>query len=153
MSNRKKGACGIPREEIVPIIQRINFCGEFPNRDKHLQEMPIYQRACDEYGSWSAALEAAGISKMNRKNLFWEPRERRKWSKLFIIKAIHDRRRTSKPLLAMRVYEADRSLYKAACYYFGSWRAAVGAAGYDYREISRIERPTKTRKAECQVLE
>lgn len=53
----------LPRENIIPILQKMIFHNELPNLVYAYQrKIPIYVRACEEYGSWGKALIEAGLS-------------------------------------------------------------------------------------------
>jgi len=73
------------------------------------------------FGSWDAALKAAGafhlVSKPTR------------WSKELIVKRIVEHHRKGKPLNATAVRKYDNALTTAAWNYFGPWSLALRAAG------------------------
>ncbi|MEX2112841.1 MAG: hypothetical protein WD845_06615 [Pirellulales bacterium] len=79
------------------------------------------------FSNWQAALHAAGLQPSRKTS----KRPRRRWSKDSIRAAIQQRHRDGKSLAANRVYRDDPPLVPAAIRYFGSWTAALAAAGID----------------------
>lgn len=57
--------------------------------------------------------------------------KRRRWNKQLVIDAIRERHRNGYG--SEKVWQEDPPLYRAAKYYFGSWREAAIAAGYPSR--------------------
>ncbi|MBI2605005.1 MAG: hypothetical protein HYW49_02875 [Deltaproteobacteria bacterium] len=98
---------------------------------KHQQGInpKLYGAAVRHFGSWRAAVEAAGFKyqKVVGRRLpgYWN-RER-------CIKAIDrlSERHSS------HVRRQKPALYSAALRIFGSWQAAIEAAGYDYQSIRK----------------
>jgi len=81
-------------------------------------------RAASAYlGSWRAAIEAAGFDYLKIKR-------QREWSKAAVVTEIRRMRRAGMRLATTReVRQRFRVLHAAAIRYFGSWAAAVKAAG------------------------
>jgi hypothetical protein len=69
------------------------------------------------FGSWQAALEAAGVSLPHR------------WSAKRVLAEIQRRRQEGLPLVGL--CRREPALFSAASRYFGSWPAAMAAAGID----------------------
>ncbi|MFC1672432.1 MucR family transcriptional regulator [Planctomycetota bacterium] len=86
----------------------------------------LARQASYAFGTWYDALEAAGV----------ETSGFRHWTKKEIIRAIRDRRREKKSLMASVINEEDCGLGGAARRYFGTWEKAVRAAGIDYSKIN-----------------
>jgi hypothetical protein len=86
------------------------------------------------FGSWSKALLAAGVDPARMQRVVPWTRER-------VIEAILTRMLRSDPLVA-RLIE-PRSLVEAGQRFFGSWRAAVDAAGLDPRVTEMPPRPRR----------
>lgn len=88
-------------------------------------------RSQSHYGSWRAAVHAAGLDYSSIK------RGEQIWSKERIVRAIRRHHEEGADLLSVEFKRANRQLYSAACVkrYFGSWRRAVEAAGLDYDRI------------------
>ncbi len=90
------------------------------------------------FGSWSKAVVAAGVDPAKLQRVV-------PWSRERVIEAILTRTLRSEPLVA-RLIE-PRSLVDAGQRFFGSWRAAVSAAGVDPRATElqprRIKGPAR----------
>lgn len=86
---------------------------------------PVLARAARElFGSWSEAVKAAGYKPATRN-----------WSKQLVVEAIQARYGEGLPLSG--VYNDDLGLCRAARLFFGSWKAAMAAAGFEVRHASR----------------
>jgi hypothetical protein len=90
------------------------------------------------FGSWDAALKAAGAF-----HLITKPQP---WSKELIVKRVVEHHRHGKPLNATAVREYDKALTMAAWRYFGPWCRVLRAAGFDPDDI-RLHRPQWTAEA------
>ena len=88
----------------------------------------LLQAACKRFGSWDAALRAAGIDPES-------VRVNKKWSKTRIIVSICERYRGGKALSSRATQCEDKRLYSIACLYFGTWESAVTAAGFAYNQV------------------
>ncbi len=88
-------------------------------------------RSASHFGSWRAAVEAAGFNYDEFK------RVKQRWTRAEIIKRICELHADGEDLLDPEFKATHRSLYLAACAhrYFGSWRRAVEGAGLDYEEM------------------
>lgn len=64
-------------------------------------------------------------------------KKRQTWTKERIIEEILKRRKRRRGLHSYRMMREDPKLYRAARHHFGSWRAAVEAAGLDYEKFRR----------------
>src|ERR1044071_5726543 len=67
----------------------------------------------------------------------------RLWSREAVVFEILDRNRTGMPLNYTTIEKEDLRLMRAACYYFGTWKAAIGAAGLDHAEIRKYKSGTQ----------
>lgn len=87
--------------------------------------------AASHFGSWGNAVEQAGFdyAAVCREGKVLV------WTKERIVKEIRRYRRSRTALNTMAIILHDRNLYSAGRKYFGSWRAAIEAAGMDYDEI------------------
>jgi len=83
------------------------------------------QNAKRYFGTWREAVRAAGC----------EP-ARRRWSKEVVIKEIRERCRRNLPLSSI-LFKQDGPLAGAATRLFGSWRAALDAAGIPGTRLSQ----------------
>jgi hypothetical protein len=80
------------------------------------QDRSFGNSAIRRFGSWHAALRAAGV-----------PLYRRRWSKRAVIEALQSRQQMGASI--SQTWKEDPILFAAAKRYFGSWRAALLAAG------------------------
>ncbi|WP_442511732.1 hypothetical protein SH528x_003445 [Novipirellula sp. SH528] len=98
-----------------------------------VRDLDLHRSAKWCFGSWGAAVEAAGL----------ELTMRRRWTKQRIVQAMHTRHAGGAALC--RTWREDKSLFRAAILWFGSWEQAMRAA--DFEPIRR-ERWTKQRVIE-----
>ncbi len=96
--------------------------GKNEAREKHPE---LLNQALHIFGSWNTALEAANLSVYDCQT----------WNKTRILKVIGERHAAGDDLAESIVQSTDLSLYNAARRYFGSWKAAIKAAGLDYSQI------------------
>ncbi len=94
--------------------------------------LTLFRKARHRFGSWRAAIEAAGLD-------YHELVRRRKWTKEKIVEEIRRLYDEGRDLSVSAVLKTYPSLVAIAQSpkYFGSWRAAVEAAGLDYELIKR----------------
>lgn len=100
------------------------------------EALPLMRAAMRHFGSWRAAIGAAGLD-------YESVRRYREWTNERIIGRIQELHRNGKDLSWRNVAcGLDPSLAAAAtkAHHFGSWRAAVAAAGLDYDTIRRYRR-------------
>ncbi len=92
-----------------------------------------------QFGSWQTAIEAAGLLGLADIR-FRGPVHR--WSKLALIEAIQDIEEKGGDLSLSAMLKENSALIQSAIIprYFGSWRAAVEAAGIDYASICKQQR-------------
>lgn len=85
-------------------------------------------RSRSHFGSWKAAIEAAGLDYAKIK------RGEQVWSQERVTAAIREAAERGEDLLSLDFKNRHKKLYSAACAgrYFGSWRRALIAAGLDY---------------------
>ena len=88
-------------------------------------------RSRSHFGSWRAAIEAAGLSYDGIKRL------KQRWSHDEIVRQIQEHHKQGHDLLDPMFKIKHRSLYLAACAhrYFGSWRRAIQAAGLNHENM------------------
>jgi hypothetical protein len=98
----------------------------------------LYKKGRDLFGSWDEALRKAGLEPNDQR----PPRKLRFPSSSSVRAAIQDRVRRGISVQAGAVShlgpERDCTLYHRATRYFGSWAAALEAAGYDPWENTRV---------------
>ena len=80
------------------------------------------------FGSWRAALEAAGLD-------YDTIRRYHDWDEKEILRRIQERHTTGKPLHAKALERDDTALITAARRRFPAWHESLVAAGLDYTEI------------------
>ena len=100
--------------------------GELKRRHGYLMQAA---RRC--FGSWSKAVVAAGVDPEKLKRVM-------PWTQERVIEAILTRALNCEPLGSRTV--KPRSLAEAAARVFGSWQAALAAAGIDPEQASRRQR-------------
>ena len=98
-------------------------------------------RSSSHFGSWRAAVEAAGFNYDDFK------RVKQRWTRDEIIKRICELHDEGEDLLDPEFKARHRSLYLAACAhrYFGSWRRAIEGAGLDHEKMRESRVWTKPR--------
>ena len=100
------------------------------------QYLVIVASSARFFGSWGAAVEAAGLD-------YHRIRKRERWSRQKILERIREIHREG-GCLTWSVARREHSALVAAAAsdrYFGSWRAAVEAAGIDHTAIRGRRRP------------
>ncbi|MBV9863847.1 MAG: hypothetical protein JO316_00705 [Abitibacteriaceae bacterium] len=98
-------------------------------------------RSRSHFGTWRAAIEAAGLPYEDIK------RVKQRWSRDEILRQIREHDKQGDDLLHPSFKIKHRSLYLAACAhrYFGSWRRAIEAAGLDHETMRESRVWTKSR--------
>ena len=119
------------KEKIIDDIRGLNNKTDSYNNKSNL---PLYKAARRYFGSWKNAITAAGFD-------YGKIRMSNSWTKEKIIKKI----RNLDYKAASDVIKDDCSLFKAAQKCFGSWKAAIEAAGFNYSEIRLQKRWTTKR--------
>lgn len=93
------------------------------------------------FGSWPAALNAAGIPPQTRA-CSDRRHQRGYWNRESIAQAIRRHAEEGHPLHAHAMQKRDNSLVCAATYHFGSWSEALRHAGFDPDAIRGARRYT-----------
>lgn len=88
----------------------------------------VYAAAQRIFGSWGAAIEAAGLD-------YEAVRLYRQWSKAKVLEEVKALKKGRKPLNSLFIQRKMRPLYLAALKRFGSWGKALKAAGLDYSKV------------------
>lgn len=112
------------REKVVESIRELQARGEALNVSAvERSHAGLVAAACALFGAWGGAIEAAGID-------YARVRRQRRWSRSLIIKEISRLRDAGFRLTTTAaVRQESRALHAAAVGYFGSWAAALRAAG------------------------
>lgn len=87
--------------------------------------------ACKQFGTYRAAVEAAGLSydKIRVKN-------HRLWNKAKIVTKIKQRHQNGLPINSTAVHKEDQGLHVAARRHLGSWSRALRLAGFDPNKVN-----------------
>jgi hypothetical protein len=100
----------------------------------------------NQFGSWDAALAAAGIDP-------GDIRRYEAWNEDKICRRIKARRKSGAALNSKAMQDEDPKLFNAALNYFGGWDKALGAAGIDAAKVYKRRRWNKsTIKQEIRAL-
>ncbi|MFA4028625.1 MAG: hypothetical protein GDYSWBUE_000641 [Candidatus Fervidibacterota bacterium] len=125
------------KQGIIDEIRRLYNEGKLNEISSAWKTHPqLFRRARHRFGSWQKAIEAAGLS-------YSDIVKRRKWTKEQIIEEIKRLYNEGKDLRISVIQKEYPSLLASAQSkrYFGSWRAAVEAAGIDYEGMVKGRRP------------
>jgi len=139
------------KEKIVAEINKLNEAGEWLTyTEVYWSHFALVRAAIRYFGGWGKAVKAAGfpyelIKKMRQKEscLIGQRAGRIKWSEERVITQIRLFHRFKRTLQLKEIMRTNRKLFYAACGYFGSWRRAVEAAGFDYDQFLAERKWTK----------
>ncbi|MFO7955597.1 MAG: hypothetical protein R6X33_00670 [Candidatus Brocadiia bacterium] len=126
------------REKIIETIREAYEAGEdlsWTNVTKNKEYSALAYAAIrdNQFGSWDAALEAAGVDPS-------EVRRYESWDEEKIIRRIRERQEEGKPLNSKAMQDQDSKLFNAALNYFGGWDKALEAAGIDPEDVYKRRR-------------
>ena len=119
------------KEEVLRVIGELSRGGKQLNSGYIARNYPALAYAGRKfYGSWESSIKAAGLNyeSIRRKNF---------WSKQKIVAQIRKLKAAGVQLNVSAAEKSHGGLVGAASVYFGSWREAIIAAGYDYTKIKR----------------
>jgi hypothetical protein len=115
------------KQRLIRVIQD-GYVRGLPIEFAGFKNIALAAAATRRFGSWSAALHAAGIS--------WQPPPpKKKWNPQKVIQCILTHVEAGNAL--NKVWQDDRRLHAAARNHFGSWNEALSASGL---------KPTQSRK-------
>ncbi len=100
------------------------------------------------FGSWGAAIKAAGLDYSNIRRIS-ETRRKEKvrvWTEGKVLQDIQAVAEKEKDLSNAFMKEKYPALVAAASNYFGSWKKALEKLGYDYNEVICIGREEKAKR-------
>ena len=120
-------------DEIVDAHRR----GDRPT-DLWKRDTGLVSAAKKHFGSWRAAVLAAGLKTT-----------RRQWSPAIVIRELQARHTRGQGLSSSVVFRQDGPLGAAALRYFGSWPAALAAAGLPPTRPTPAPRKPRTRNSAC----
>jgi hypothetical protein len=129
------------RQRIAGELKRLHRDGQdICSRQLRESHPQLHSAAIHHFGSYRAAIEAAGIDYADVSHI-----PARHWSREAIIEELQ--RRRGQPLHQAAMERSDPALVMAAYRYFGSYRRAIEAAGMDYKAIrARARRIWNTRR-------
>ena len=87
----------------------------------------LYKAACKHFGDWPTALQYAGVSPNRAEEVYDDKRN--------VASCLRNRCITNRSIHAQAVRRAEYKLYKAALKHFGTWRAALMAAGININNV------------------
>lgn len=116
------------REQIIELIQNRAAAG-LPVASCNVMPMSAEVASRRLFGSWRAALRAAGISRGTKR---WPV-----WTRVSVVEAILCRQQAGEPLYCYAVARQVPRLYDAARRHFGKWDNALYAAGIDVETTRR----------------
>ncbi len=112
-------------KDVLKAIRSISESNQ--DLSKAWRDTALTNVARKHFGTWRKAILAAGC----------EP-ARRSWSKELVIQEIHERHRRNQPLTRI-VLGKENPLADPAIRLFGSWRAALIAAGISQKQVPRLK--------------
>ena len=130
--------------KIIAAIKRLHMQGaDLSPTAVQIEHSALFSsaRSHSHFGSWRAAVEAAGFNYDDFKRI------KQRWTRDRIIEQICALYDEGEDLLDPEFKTRHRSLYLAACAhrYFGSWRRAVEGAGLNYEKMREARVWTKRR--------
>lgn len=132
---RKK--LGFPRDPQWNVEKVINDIQEHQKQGRslragyvHTKYKALYRAAYRLFGSWGAAVSAAGFN-------YNEVNPIEYWDKNKIISKINDLKLAGASLSSLDIQKENGALFMAAITHIGSWRTAVELAGHDYSKIRK----------------
>lgn len=95
-----------------------------------IDDSKLYSAAVVHLGSWGKAVEAAGLDYLeHRRTIEWSPEK--------LTAKIQELHAAGADLSDNNINLLAGAMYGAAFVHFGSWPAAIEAAGIEYREVSK----------------
>ena len=126
------------RNGIIEAILLRAVCGEALGSTT-VRPHTLKLAAVRQFGSWPAALVAAGLEPadfIGKRAHARKDGKKGSWSKERVRKAILQRHALGLPLSGNSVLRDDRPLYSAARTWFKSWSKALADAGFDPAQVS-----------------
>lgn len=137
------------RERIVEEIRKLHEQGIPLNMSSVRRIFPsLVATACSRkyFGSWKAAVEAAGFN-------YDEVLQIRRWSKERVLEEIRQLYEKGEDLRPSAVARLCQTLLMSARKFFGGWREAVIAAGIDYDSYINQKRTSRIEQDKQQIIE
>ncbi len=119
------------KEEVLREIGGLSRGGKQLNSGHIARNYPALAYAGRKYyRTWESAVKAAGLDYESiRRKCFWNRPK--------IVAQIRELKAAGEPLHVSAAEKTHGGLVGAAAVYFGSWRQAIKAAGFDYAKIKR----------------
>ncbi|MFN3421456.1 MAG: homing endonuclease associated repeat-containing protein, partial [Armatimonadota bacterium] len=133
IAEKKTGQVEQAKQQIIDEIKRLYQEGRIDELSGAWRyHLSLFRKARHRFGSWKKAIEAAGLN-------YHEIVQRQKWTPEKIVAEIRRLYAEGKDLSVTAMQRTHPNLVAIAQSprYFGSWRAAVEAAGLDYELIKR----------------
>jgi hypothetical protein len=110
-------------DEVVHWLQARHRAGRHMSSEAANGDAPRFVRACyKRFGSWRAAMQAAGLGELiGGRAQLTSPEE--------VVRELRERHRHGLPMALKRATRERPRLVRAACAQFGTWQAALDAAG------------------------
>jgi hypothetical protein len=159
--NKLKGILPWTKPRIIEAILLRALNGE-PLGSQTVKPGSLSKAAIREFGSWPAALRAAGLDPDEHSPRAQEattgtaipavdgrsatPRPYRRWGTDEVVEAIRSRAADKRRMNATAVADEDASLYRVAARRYGSWDAALQAAGLNPAEY-RVRKTSSDRSS------
>jgi hypothetical protein len=129
------------KQRIIEQIRKLHEAGEdlcHSGAKRNHQYLVVVASSREMFGSWRKAVEAATLS-------YSGISKHRSWTKEQIVEEIRRLAALGDPLSHDEAKRSHGALVSAASSrrYFGSWAAAVQAAGVDYEHVRKINRWTR----------
>ena len=128
------------RERIIEALRAANDAGEdlswtSVTRNRSYSALAYAAIRDKQFGSWDAALAAAGIAPEG-------VRRYEAWNEERVVREVKSRRRRGEPLNSKAMQDGASKLFNAALNYFGGWDKALQAAGIDPDAVYKRRRWT-----------
>lgn len=109
-------------EQVVRALQERHRHGRPIALKRTTREHPrLVRAACAQFGTWQAALDAAGLGQAYVPRSLLSAQE--------VVRGLQARHQRGKPMTAVATQREEQRLVYAACKHFGTWKAAMRAAG------------------------
>ncbi|HEX2692238.1 MAG TPA: hypothetical protein VHN14_36765 [Kofleriaceae bacterium] len=109
-------------EQVVKALQERHRQGRPVALKRTARERPrLVRAACAQFGTWQAALDAAGLGQAYVPRSLLSAQE--------VVRGLRARHQRGKPMTAVATQREEGKLVYAACKHFGTWKAAMRAAG------------------------
>ena len=111
-----------------------------------MRERPrLVRAACAQFGTWQAALAAAGLGEVPVQRALLSPQE--------VVQGLQAQHRRGAPMTAVATQREDGKLVYAACKHFGTWKAALRAAGLGKVVAASYPLPSPSAKDVVRMLQ